>query len=253
MSHETSLTLPKSLGNDRTEAMIEASGPEYRRMEPLKSLLVGLGSHCSRRTLHFLTSAVNYLEVGNWMKVHGFHKAKRFERRRELFHLVAEEVGASQVLYLEFGVAKGASMRYWSDLLTNPHSQLHGFDTFEGLPEEWRVADKGAYSAGGRVPACTDPRVRFYKGLFQETLPAYCLPQHEKLIINIDCDLYSSAKFVLTSLSEYIQSGTFIYFDEFSDPRNELRAFQEYLDTSKKRFALIGATPAYGQGVFRCL
>jgi hypothetical protein len=253
MSHETSLAISKGLGNDHAAAMIEAAGPEYRRLESFKSFLVDIGSHCSRRTLHFITSTVSYIEVGHWMKSHGFHTVNRFAKRRELFHLIAGQVGESQVLYLEFGVAKGASMRYWSELLTNPNSTLHGFDTFEGLPEEWRVADKGAYSAGGRIPACTDPRVCFYKGMFQQTLPAYHLPKHESLIINIDCDLYSSTKFVLTMLSDHIQKGTFIYFDEFSDPRNELRAFQEYLDTSNKRFVLVACTRAFGQCVFQCL
>jgi hypothetical protein len=222
-------------------------------MDPLKALLVGLGSHCSQKTLHFLHSSVNYMEVGRWMKSHGFHLSKRLHKRRELFHQIAEKVGSKKVLYLEFGVAKGASMRYWSNLLSNPASSLHGFDTFEGLPEEWRLGDKGAYSAGGRVPEIADPRVKFFKGLFQETLPGYVLPDHENLIINIDCDLYSSASFVLNSLAEHIRPGTYLYFDEFSDPHNELRAFHELLTATKKQFSLLGATRSYGQATFECI
>ena len=229
------------------------SGPEYRRMDPLKALLVELGSHCSQKTLHFLHSAVNYLEVGRWMKSRGFHTSTRLHKRRELFHQIAEKVSSKKVLYLEFGVARGASMRYWSNLLSNPGSALHGFDTFEGLPEEWRLGDKGAYSAGGRLPEIADPRVKFFKGLFQETLPGYVLPDHENLIINIDCDLYSSASFVLNSLAEHIRPGTYIYFDEFSDPHNELRAFHELLTATNKQFSLLGATRSYGQVSFECI
>jgi hypothetical protein len=232
--------------------ILENPGPEYRFMDPLKSLLVEVGSHCGRRTLHFLSSSINYLEVGHWMKSQGFHSSKRLRHRRELFHQIAERVGSKKVLYLEFGVAKGASMRYWSSLLSNPASALHGFDTFEGLPEDWRIRAKGAYSAGGHLPEIADPRVRFFKGLFQETLPSYLLPEYENLIINIDCDLYSSTSFVLNQLAKHIGPGTCIYFDEFSDPRHELRAFHEFLTTSDKRFSLLGATRSYGQVVFEC-
>ncbi len=237
------------MGND-----INHPGPEYRRMEPLKAALVAVGSHCNAKAVHLLSAAVNYVEVGYWMKSHGFRATHPVQKRRELFHLIADRVGDTKVLYLEFGVAKGTSLRYWSNLLSNPTSALHGFDTFEGLPEKWRLADnKGAYSAGGNPPEISDKRVRFFKGLFQETLPDYSPPDHDNLIINIDCDLYSSASFVLNCLAEYIRPGTFVYFDEFSDPQNELRAFQELLARTSKRFHLLGATRSYAQVSFECV
>jgi len=230
------------------------TGPEYRRMDALKALLVAIGSHSSERTLHLLTSAAGYLEVGFWMKSHGFLPSKPARKRRELFHQIADRVGNKRALYLEFGVAAGTSMRYWSRLLSNPASMLHGFDTFEGLHEDWGVrGTKGAYSAGGRVPEFADPRVRFFKGLFQDTLRSYVPPDHERLIINIDCDLYSSTSFVLNFLAEHIRPGTFIYFDEFSDTRNELRAFREFLSNTNKRFSLVGATRSYSQVSFECV
>jgi len=45
------------------------------------------------------------------------------------------KVRDKKVLYMEFGVAYGASIRYWSRELKNPTSVFHGFDSFEGLPE----------------------------------------------------------------------------------------------------------------------
>jgi hypothetical protein len=227
--------------------------PEYRRMSSIKSLLVALGSRCGHKTIHFLNSSVNYLEVGHWMRENGFHTATRTKRRRDLFDQISAKVAEQKVLYLEFGVASGASMRYWSRLLKNPASHLHGFDTFEGLPYDWRLGDKkGAYSAGGQPPQIDDNRVRFFKGLFAQTLPHYVPPDYETLVINIDCDLYSSASFVLNALSQYIRPGTFIYFDEFSDPHNELRAFHDFLASTGKRFTLVGATKAYAQVSFQC-
>lgn len=244
-----------TMSPDKTNSpVVPRSGPEYRFMDPLKSLLVSMGAHCGKRTLHFLNSSVNYLEVGHWMKARGFQTTYRSSKRRELFHQIAEKVGAKKVLYLEFGVAKGASMRYWSQLLTHPESALHGFDTFEGLPEDWRLGDeRGAYTAHGNVPEVPDPRVKFFKGLFQDTLPSYVVPEHQALIINIDCDLYSSASFVLHSLSDYIRPGSFIYFDEFSDPHNELRAFHDLITATNKKFSLLGATRSYAQVSFECI
>ena len=237
--------------NGRT---IPGAEPEYRRMDSIKMLLVELGSLCGQKTIHFLNSSVNYLEVGHWMRANGFYARNRTNRRRELFDQISARVAEKKVLYLEFGVASGASMRYWSRLLKNPGSQLHGFDTFEGLPSDWRMGDKkGAYSADGQPPQIDDPRVKFFKGLFEQTLPGYAPPVgYDVLIINIDCDLYSSASFVLRSLSEHIRPGTFIYFDEFSDPHNELRAFHDFLVSTGKRFALTGATKAYAQVSFEC-
>ena len=49
--------------------------------------------------------------------------------------------------------------------------------------------------------------------LLVQTLPKYVPPDYETLVINIDidCDLYYSASFVLNALSEYVRPGTFIY------------------------------------------
>lgn len=173
-------------------------------MEPLEALLVTNGSRCGSKTIHLLNSSVNYLAVGHWMKVHGYDKVKRCRSRQDLFQDIASRVSGKKVLYLEFGVASGNSMRCWSALLKNPVSYLHGFDTFEGLPEDWIGEDKkGAYSMGGRRPEINDARVRLFQGLFQETLSNYVPPSDfEALIINIDCDLYSSASYVLRWLAD---------------------------------------------------
>ena len=45
------------------------------------------------------------------------------------------EVQDQRVLYLEFGVFRGRTIRYWSRKLRHPETRLHGFDSFEGLPD----------------------------------------------------------------------------------------------------------------------
>jgi hypothetical protein len=216
-----------------------------------KRLLLHLGSVCDATLLQRFDSALSYLEVGHWMKRRGIDASERVYSREELFRKLAAQINDKAVLYLEFGVASGDSIRCWSQLLTNPRSHLHGFDTFEGLPFDWR-ADlvKGAFSTGGKPPQLDDPRVKFYQGLFEETLPHYAPPEHEVLVINIDCDLYSSALYALKSLAQYVSGNTYIYFDEFSDRGNELRAFNDFLVSTGKHFRTFGATKTYNQVIF---
>ncbi len=97
----------------------------------LKRLLTRAGEHLSSKTILSLRSALNYLEVGHWMHAHGYRVPKRVRYREELFNLVASEIADRNVLYLEFGVWQGEVTDYWSKLLRNPESKLHGFDSFE--------------------------------------------------------------------------------------------------------------------------
>jgi hypothetical protein len=161
-------------------------------MNFIKLFLVRLGCLCGERTVHLVDASVNYLEVGRWMKAKGFYTSQWTKSREEMFQQLAARIGGRRVLYLEFGVANGGSKRYWSNLLKNPDRCLHGFDTFEGLQLDWKLDKrKDTFSAGGKLPQ-DDVRVKFIKGLFEETLAKYVLPDHGILVINIDCDLYSS-------------------------------------------------------------
>ncbi|HEV2499656.1 MAG TPA: TylF/MycF/NovP-related O-methyltransferase [Terriglobia bacterium] len=112
---------------------------------------------------------------------------------------------------------QGAETRYRSKLLRNPSSKLHGVDTFEGLPENW-LPDRpaGHFSTGGEPPKLHDPRIRIFKGRFEETLPGYALPPHELPVVNLDADLYASSSFVRSHLESAIRPGTYLQFDEFN-------------------------------------
>ena len=140
---------------------------------------------------------------------------------------------------LEFGVQGGGSMNLIRDKAKSG-SQLFGFDTFTGLPEDWlclgrMVIPKGTFDNGGNVPVMDG--VTFYKGLFTETIPEY-LKEHSTPIslIHMDCDLYSSCCDVLNGVGHLIIKGTIISFDEWtiwqSDDNNdgEQKAFREWCD-----------------------
>ena len=188
------------------------------------------------------------------MAANGFYTSNRIDGRLELYQRLAARIADKRVLYLEFGVAFGDSMRHWSRLLRNDRSHLHGFDSFEGLPSNWHAfAPKGTYSTAGVIPRIDDARVVFFKGLFEETLPRYVFPDYEVLVINIDCDLYRSAFFVLDFLRERIRPGTYILFDEFLDRANEQRAFDDFLTLTGSHFRLLGATKTFMQVAFECI
>jgi macrocin-O-methyltransferase TylF-like protien len=218
----------------------------------VKSLLVRVGSRLSENTVHNFNAAINYAETGRWLAKHGFHPRIRVKHDRELFDLIIEEVVESEVLYLEFGVFEGESMRYWSSRLKNPCAHLHGFDSFEGLPEDWNIdTPKGHFSTDGTIPTLDDERVKFFKGWFNQTLPGYVAPPHQSLVIDMDADLYSSTIYVLGELRQLIVPGAYVYFDEFADRFNELRAFAEFVEVTAMKFEMLAANSKFSRVVFR--
>tara|TARA_R110002020_G_scaffold394715_1_gene604739 strand:+ start:32401 stop:33096 length:696 start_codon:yes stop_codon:yes gene_type:complete len=158
-------------------------------------------------------------------------------------------------LWMEFGVYRGRTITATAENTTNI---IYGFDSFEGLPEFWDGDNpQGVYSLGGDIPmgsiaGSNDenpgmydsspttviqpwPRnVRLVKGLFSDSLPPFLSAHPEPAaFINIDSDLYSSAKTVLEHLEDRFQNGTILTFDELCDyptyRDHEIKAFAEFL------------------------
>ena len=223
-----------------------------RAKAALKVALTRVGSICSERVVYGLNATLNYVEVGWWVRANRFTPRVRVSSREQIFDEIAKEIGEQPVLYVEFGVGKGSSMRYWSKLLKHPDSLLHGFDSFEGLPTKWTYGKPaGLFSTGGELPAINDSRVRFFKGLFEETLPAYEWPERDVVVVNVDADLYSSAIVVLDPLRDRLRVGSYLYFDEFNYRADELRAFDEFLSATTMQFELVAATRDLTSVAFR--
>jgi hypothetical protein len=220
---------------------------------PAKVLLTRLGSVCSARAIYNLNGVFNYLHVGWWLRAHGFRPATRVGSREELFRLIAAGIADRTVLYLEFGVAKGGSIRQWSTLLRNPRSMLHGFDSFLGLPHDWSLEghERGYFSTGGSPPEIDDPRVRFFVGWFEDTLPDYPWPEHDVLVVVMDADLYTSTSTALRYVNERLVPGSYLYFDQFHHRCDELRAFAELIDENPFKFELVGASNDLSMVAFR--
>jgi tetratricopeptide (TPR) repeat protein len=134
-------------------------------------------------------------------------------------------------LVLEFGVRMGASIRQIAALAKQP---VHGFDSFQGIPENWHGEPRGSYSTEGVLPPVPD-NVSLHAGWFDETLPGFLSRHHEPVrFVNVDCDLYSSTRTVLSLLKDRIVPGSVILFDEYLGyehwREDEFRAFHEALD-----------------------
>ncbi len=175
-----------------------------------------------------------------------------FPERSALYSYIRSRcIGSEPIDFLEFGVYRGATIEEWTSLNVNPDSRFYGFDSFEGLPDKWERAEAGLFSTRGEVPKVNDPRVKFVKGWFNETLPEFLstfLPK-SRLVIHYDADVYSSTLYVLTELDKISIPETIVIFDEFRSPLDEFRAFHDYLSAYRRKL-LVLATTKDGRAAF---
>jgi len=174
-----------------------------------------------------------------------------YPKRYRLYRFVCErfDLNDSPFDYFEFGVAGGHSFKWWISHCSHNDCRFFGFDTFEGLPESWGTFNKNDMSAS--VPLIDDPRVKFFKGLFQDTLPDFLRRYDQKegriRIVHLDADLFSSTLYVLTSMAPYIRKGDILIFDEFNVPNHEFLAFRIFTESYYIKTRLIGAVNNYLQ------
>lgn len=205
-----------------------------------------------------------FLERLNWSarwvaSVRGSEGSRAFPTREEMYDRLNVQYfggGRNAMDFLEFGVHLGGSLRRWCEINGSPDARFFGFDSFEGLPEDWnRGAKKGAYNAKGQVPQIGDPRVQFVVGWFQETLPAFLLGfrARNRLVIHNDSDLYSSTLYCLTMLNSLMVPGTLVIFDEFYDPVNEYKALHDYVVAYRRKFKIVAHTAGFTQAAVEIL
>jgi hypothetical protein len=147
-------------------------------------------------------------------------------------------------LYLEFGVYKGESLNYIASLVEN--KTVYGFDSFEGMPEEWITVPIGRFKLD-KLPKVRS-NARLVVGWFQKSLIPF-LEEHDENVafINLDAVLYSSTSYVLFTLAEKgrLQRGTVIQFDEIFNylgwwEGGEYKALQDFVDKFDVKISYIG-------------
>lgn len=164
--------------------------------------------------------------------------------------------------WLEFGVREGQTIQWTLD--KKPNQVIHGFDSWEGLPEEWntgaQVWKKGEMSVP--MPKFSS-NVKLYKGWFEDTIDPWKEQNNDWIsYLHIDSDLYSSAKTVLTKLNDRIVPGTLIVFDELINFRlmqkmntwaqHEWKALMEWQFEFKREVSPVART-SMNQVAFRVL
>lgn len=152
-------------------------------------------------------------------------------------------------LVLEFGVEKGLSITCLAQATAR---EVHGFDSFRGLPEDWSGTGetRGAFDRQGKPPE-VPANVRLHIGWFDATLPAFLAARQGNVaLLHVDCDIYASTRTVLDLLAPRIVPGTVIVFDEYFNyhgwRQHEYRAFQEFIAATGHRYRYLGFSAEKG-------
>jgi hypothetical protein len=157
--------------------------------------------------------------------------------------LRALEAAPREGLTLECGVYFGRSLRV---IAARTRGVVHGFDSFQGLPEAWSEREgAGTYSTAGRLPEVPGD-VALHPGWFQDTLPPFLAANPEPVrLLHIDCDIYGSTRTVLEHVAPRLAPGSVIVFDDFLGypgyEAHELRAFEEFTARSGIGWELVAA------------
>ena len=187
------------------------------------------------RALRALADTVDYIDEH-------LPDAVGFETQKDVTEYALKQVTVKGH-YLEFGVFTGGTIRFMAKRVGG--AIIHGFDSFEGLPEDWGgfQLGKAAFDVGGKLPSVPD-NVKLYRGWFNQSLPPWCAANSGPVaFMHIDCDLYSSTKTIFDLLGDRLQPGTIILFDEYFNYANwrnhEFKAFQELVAEHKLTYTYL--------------
>lgn len=203
-----------------------------------------------------MLNAVYMSKLSKWRKntkVTGYNDWYRsgwdYNRRLKLYEAVSQQESLQNeaIDYFEFGVCGGHSFKWWLEHNKNAASRFYGFDTFEGLPEDFGPFAKGSMAVALESLNINDPRAAFYKGLFQDTLIPF-LEKYEngkQKLIHLDADLFSATIFSLSQLYRFLNDGDILLFDEFAVPKHEFMAFKIFTESFYVNYEVIGAANNY--------
>ena len=160
-----------------------------------------------------------------------------FFHRWALFDRMVQLSNKDKPFY-EFGVWRGEAFKY----LIKTFKKGYGFDTFEGIPEDWHNEKAGSYTSQGVIPKIKGGE--FIAGKFEDTLPKFFSEAKPMAsIINFDADLYSSTICALNWASSVIDQNTILIFDEFLINKNwekdEYKALEEFCSNNDYTYEVL--------------
>jgi predicted O-methyltransferase YrrM len=185
--------------------------------------------------------------------VENMRTALNFSTDYDFHEWVAQRVSSTLGgLYLEFGVATGRTLNHWARLF--PQRTMHGFDSFEGLPETWSWNFQQGHFRQS-LPKVQE-NCMLHQGWFDRTLPGFLDQYPGKIdLLHVDSDLYSSAAYVLERVADRIRSGTIIVFDEYLNfpgwEQDEHRAWQEFVARHNVKFDYLAFVSRHQQVAVR--
>lgn len=208
-----------------------------------KVLNIPPGSHCQggNQILHFKPSNKPFSNNPEtiFFVNNTFQHAQALTSDAEVLRFASDKVEV-EGKYIELGVCTGKTINFIAAL--NPLKQIYGFDSFEGLPEDWVRNDK-TFSKGTfafKDPTMLPPvlhNVELIKGWFKDTLPLFVqetLGDEQIAFLHVDSDIYSAAAEALSTFKDNIRPGTIIVFDEFYNypgcENHEIKALEEFLE-----------------------
>jgi hypothetical protein len=217
------------------EVLIREGFGRWDRITPFRLARIPLWLGGALKADGFVSK--NLRSVPNW--------GNRYELLRASF-----ERAPAQGLVLEFGVFHGDSINRlagYASHRTDP--RVFGFDSFEGLPEDWFIGIPRESFRTGPLPDVR-PNVTLVKGLFQDSVVPFLKDHPEPAaFVHIDSDLYSSAQYVLETLHSHgrLTGHPVIVFDDFFGGPSwwtggEYLAFHQFTERHHVPFEYIGQT-----------
>lgn len=159
------------------------------------------------------------------------------------------EKAPAEGLVMEFGVAGGNSIR---QIAAHTSKTVNGFDSFEGLPEDWagHLERRGAFTQKSQLPE-VPANVKLHVGWFDATLPGFLSANSGPIsLLHIDCDLYGGTKYILDTAGDRLKPGTIVMFDEYfnypSWRHHEFKAWQEFVSARNVKYTYIAITAMDG-------
>lgn len=159
---------------------------------------------------------------------------------------------SAEGMALEFGVYTGGTLKLIATAFEG--RDVYGFDSFEGLPEDWRNGFPAGLFGMDGLPDVDGAEL--VVGWFDDTLPGF-LDAHTGPVsfLHVDCDLYSSTKTVLELVGPRLVPGSVIVFDEYFNypgwQDHEHKAWSEYVDRTGIEFNYCGYTYDHEQVIMK--
>jgi len=172
----------------------------------------------------------------------GAHKAVD---RFDALSIAADRTKSLPGLAVEFGVFQGLTLRHLAKQI-GPDRRIVGFDTFEGLPDNWGdLLEKGTFAT--KIPSFDDlGNVTLEVGRIEETLPKFLQQNTQPIsLVHIDCPYYDINIFILEKVLPFVPPGGVVVFDEYygypTYERHEFKAWAEI----RSRLDIVAVPVAY--------